>query len=312
VQLSYNENGTLHWKATVINNGTCAIQTSWIAPLMVSILNFHITVHIDTGTITLNPGTNVIERDICYNPSRLVRSYQLGFGIISGINPPGPVCFQAGLSNTLIARHNQVCSLTFFDVPEANDFYTEISALNAIGAVSGYSDGSFRPGDTATRGQLAKIVVQAFNLPVDTTGGAHFSDVPAGSTFYSYIETAYNRGLISGYADGTFRSNQPVTRGQVAKVVVQAAGWPLAEGASTFADIPIGSTFYAYIQTAVSHGVLNGYSDGTFRPANQATRGQIAKMVTHAMPALDANLHDSLLSMLTSADSPEGEQPTGK
>jgi hypothetical protein len=43
-------------------------------------------------------------------------------------------------------------------------------------------------------------------------------------------------------------------------------------------DVPPGSTFYQYVETAVSKGVLSGYSDRTFLPGNNATRGQIAKI----------------------------------
>ena len=51
-------------------------------------------------------------------------------------------------------------------------------------------------------------MVLAEGFPINTTGGPHFTDVPTTNPFYVFIETAYNRGLISGYSDGTFRSGQ--------------------------------------------------------------------------------------------------------
>ena len=62
--------------------------------------------------------------------------------------------------------------------------------------------------------------------PIDTTGAPHFSDVPANNTFYTFIETAYNRQIISGYADGTFRWGSNATRGQIAKIVYNAVTQP--------------------------------------------------------------------------------------
>ena len=47
--------------------------------------------------------------------------------------------------------------------------------------------------------------------------------------------------------------------------------------------VPLGSTFYTYVETASCHGVVTGYADGTFRPANTAVRGQIAKIVYNAL-----------------------------
>ena len=58
-----------------------------------------------------------------------------------------------------------------------------------------------------------------FELPIRQTSKPSFSDVPAGSAFYSYIETAAANGLLSGYSDGTFRPNETATRGQVSKII---------------------------------------------------------------------------------------------
>jgi hypothetical protein len=60
----------------------------------------------------------------------------------------------------------------------------------------------------------------------------------------------------------------------------QTQGWtPRNPATASFSDVPVASTFYQYIETAVCYGVLGGYSDGTFRPGTNATRGQIAKIV---------------------------------
>ena len=94
------------------------------------------------------------------------------------------------------------------------------------------------------------------------------------------METAYSHAVISGYSDGTFRPGNNVTRGQLTKIIVGAKGWSLvcpAQG--TFSDVPRDNPFYCYVETAVSKGIISGYSDGTFRPGNNATRGQICKIV---------------------------------
>ena len=127
---------------------------------------------------------------------------------------------------------------------------------------------------------MTKIVVLGFNLPINTAGGPHFSDVAPGDVFYPFIETAFNRGIVSGYSDGTFRPSLFVSRGQLAKIVVGAAAWPLRTPPSArFSDVPVGSIFFPYVETAYCHAVLDGYSDGTFQPAANAFRGQVAKIV---------------------------------
>src|SRR5207245_85458 len=84
------------------------------------------------------------------------------------------------------------CSTSYSDVHPADYFYTPVIYLSCHGAISGYADGTFRPYNNTTRGQLAKIVVLAEGWPINTSGGPHFSDVLTSNPFYMFIETPYN------------------------------------------------------------------------------------------------------------------------
>jgi N-acetylneuraminic acid mutarotase len=196
------------------------------------------------------------------------------------------------------------CPITFSDVAPSDYFYVPVQYLYCRGAISGYADGTFRPYNNTTRAQLSKIVVLGFALPIQTpVGGAYsFTDVAPGSTFFDYVETATVHNLVTGYGCGVsnpqtgapepcdggnrpyYRAGNNVTRGQLSKIVVAAAGWTLINPPSpTFNDVAPGSTFYAYVETAVCHSILGGYADGSFRPGNPATRGQISKIVYLAL-----------------------------
>jgi photosystem II stability/assembly factor-like uncharacterized protein len=194
--------------------------------------------------------------------------------VIAATNTPQPAT----------ATPQPTAGQTFSDVFASDYFYTPVNWLVSRNIVSGYPDGTFRPYNFATRGQIAKIVVLAEGWSVDTPAGPHFSDVPTTNSFYPYIETALRHGVLSGYPDSTFRPSANVTRGQLAKIIVSARGWTIdTTGGPHFSDVPQDSTFYSYIETALKHQVLTGYAGGTFRPANQATRGQIAKIVYGAI-----------------------------
>jgi ribosomal protein L30/L7E len=151
------------------------------------------------------------------------------------------------------------------------------------GIVGGYSDGTFRPGNPITRGQLAKIVANAagFSEPVS---GQTFVDVPPTHTFYVYIERMARRGIIGGYSDGTFRPDNQATRGQISKIVANAASIqdPIPSNRQSYTDVPPTHTFWVYIERLTARGIIGGYSDGTFRPDNNATRGQTSKIVANA------------------------------
>jgi hypothetical protein len=177
-----------------------------------------------------------------------------------------------------------VCVLPFTDVPVDDWAYGYIQWAYCHGIISGYSDGTFRPSAPTTRGQVAKMLVGAAGWPLTLPAGApHFGDVPPGSTFYPYIEVAWAHGVIGGYNDGTFHPATPVTRAQLTKMAVLARGLAQVPPATpTFGDVPPGDWAYAYIETAAAHGIVGGYSDGTFRPTNAATRAQFTKILNQA------------------------------
>src|SRR5439155_6828819 len=155
-------------------------------------------------------------------------------------------------------------------------------------------DGTFRPYNLTTRGQLAKIVVLAEGWPIYTPPTPTFRDVPTTQTFYAVIETAYHQGIISGYTCGPncleYRPGNNVTRAQLCKIIVLAEGWTLQNPPNpTFRDVPNTDPFYQVIETAYAHSIISGYNCGTgcleFRPSANATRGQICKIVFLAVTA---------------------------
>jgi hypothetical protein len=176
------------------------------------------------------------------------------------------------------------CVFWFSDVRPTDYFYEPVKYLYCRGVVIGYPDGTFRPYNSTTRAQMTKITVLAFEFSLHTPPDPTFSDVPPDHPFYSYVETAAYHSIVAGYSDGTFRPASPVTRGQLSKITVIAAGWPTINPAvPTFLDVPPEDPFYTYIETAYDHGIIEGYIDGTFRPGNNATRGQISKIVHRAL-----------------------------
>jgi hypothetical protein len=125
--------------------------------------------------------------------------------------------------------------------------------------------------------------------------GGRFTDVLPGNPFYPYVTCLACSSIISGYSDDTFRPNASVTRGQLSKIVSNAAGWNDDPGSQIFEDVPPGDTFYVWVQRIALRGYIGGYTCGGprepcrlpanmpyFRPRHNATRGQVAKIVSSA------------------------------
>jgi hypothetical protein len=207
------------------------------------------------------------------------------------------------------------------DLPPDSTFYPYARCLLCRGIMSLYPCGGpgepcdpqnhpyFRPSALSTRGQLAKVVSLAagFNEPVS---GQTFEDVLPGSTFYVYIERMSERGLVSGYPCGGagepcgpenrpyFRPGDYNTRGQLTKLVSNAANFVEPPVGQTFEDVLPGATFYTFTERLAGRNIMGGYPCGGagepcgpesrpyFRPGNNVTRGQTAKIVSNTfLPA---------------------------
>ena len=116
----------------------------------------------------------------------------------------------------------------FDDVKTTDWFYPYVDAAATLAIVSGYADqegnftGYFGPGDDLTRAAAVKILIEAFDLKTEKALAIEFLDVSSDDWFYSYVKEAQAMGIVSGYEDGNFLPNQPVTRAEIAKMMLLA------------------------------------------------------------------------------------------
>jgi hypothetical protein len=170
----------------------------------------------------------------------------------------------------------------FIDVPYGHRNYVHINALVGLGIINGYSDNTFRPNNTLTRAQAAIMIVRAIGLSTEGVS-SNFTDVPPTHAAYKFISAAYQAGIINGYSDGTFRPNAFVTRAQIAIMVQRAFNVQASEIVVSFTDVPEGYAPKKFIETLASQKIVNGYSDGTFKPLNNVTRAQFSTMIYNAI-----------------------------
>ena len=104
-----------------------------------------------------------------------------------------------------------------------------VDVISGIGVVDGYSDGDFRPDDVLTRGAAAKIICNLILGPTTASAlaasTAPFKDVPVTNTFAGYITYCSQQGIISGYADGTFRPQGTLSGNAFMKMLLGALGY---------------------------------------------------------------------------------------
>ncbi|KXH84105.1 C40 family peptidase [Sporosarcina sp. HYO08] len=107
---------------------------------------------------------------------------------------------------------NNGTSAEFTDVSASHPNHDAIAAVAAAGIFTGNGAGAFNPNEHLTRAQLAKVLVEAFNL--QGTSDVTFKDVPTSHWAYDYINTLYYNEVTQGYGDGNFGINDKVTANQ--------------------------------------------------------------------------------------------------
>ena len=157
-----------------------------------------------------------------------------------------------------------------------------IVAIAEEGIAEGFPDGTFRPRDGVSRGQMAAFLARALDLPPgDATD---FADV-GGTTHEQAIGSVAEAGIASGFPDGTFRPRETVSRGQMATML--AVGFDLeADGTLRFHDVA-GTTHEAGIGAVASAGITAGVSEGVFAPREPVTRGQMATFLARGLELID-------------------------
>ncbi|MBD3328011.1 hypothetical protein GF340_01775 [Candidatus Peregrinibacteria bacterium] len=178
---------------------------------------------------------------------------------------------------------------TFIDVPVTNGFFDAVEYLSALGVIEGYRysngnlTGYFGPNDTVTREQASKILVNGFNIAIDTTNGPTFPDVPVSRWSYDFIESLAAVNAVEGYATGDFRPNNNVTRAALVKMTVLASGLynegdeiDVQESTCPYVNEFERAWFAPYFQVAKENGIINS---ANCRPGDSASRGEASQMV---------------------------------
>lgn len=170
-------------------------------------------------------------------------------------------------SNTALAA-----DVSFQDMPGDAWYAEAVYWCQENGIISGTDERSFSPDGVMNRAMLAVVLYRAAGTP--EAAASNFPDVPAWCA--NAVGWAAEQGLISGYDNGLFGAENPVTREQLATILWRYAGSPTAE-VEPFADA---TAIASYARSAViwarAEHIVSGVGDNRFNPKGQVTRAQAA------------------------------------
>lgn len=180
-----------------------------------------------------------------------------------------------------------VCGQRFADVPGSHPACDVIEDLAAQQMVNGYADGTFRPEQTITRAEFAKMLTTMLGWPAYPTGRLPFTDTKEHwSAKQGVLQAVYLRQAINGFPDNTFRPDEPVTRAQLVTIAVSAGGlfW---SSTAPYKDVSAGHWYAKKVGTAHWDRLIGPYATwplwagDTFEGDRPATRAEAATIVTN-------------------------------
>jgi hypothetical protein len=142
--------------------------------------------------------------------------------------------------------------------------------------ISGYPDGTFGPEKSITRAEMATVLFRVFEKAANR---AHFTYTDVASTHWAQeaIEQVTKMSLMEGYADGSFKAEQMITRAEIAVILSRLSSNTPSSGES-FPDVK-GHWAQSAIEQLKATGIISGYADGMFRPEQTLKRAEVVAMI---------------------------------
>ena len=159
----------------------------------------------------------------------------------------------------------------------------EIETLKSLGVMNGYN-GYSNPDSQITRGEFTALIARAFEIKEENISKS-FLDVDKNHIFYDVINAAASKGIIGGFPDGTFRPDDKITREQIMLIVSRITDntSDTSNKSVSFKDITKSYEYSKELSKVFTDGIILGYPDGTFKPYNNTTRAEAAKIIMLAM-----------------------------
>jgi hypothetical protein len=194
--------------------------------------------------------------------------------------PTAPAADATPLTDSQVLNHRGVDDFT--DNEKGSQYFIPVRWMQIHELAYGYKDGSFGKYRDISRGESLAMIYRYMDPDFDVEDGEEpFSDVDDDHTFYSAITWAEAEEVAYGYADGEFKPEWDVTRGEFVAFLYRASGTDFTadEDESDFEDVEPGDTHYDAISWAAARGIVTGYGDENFRPDQNIVRAEVAKVL---------------------------------
>ncbi|WP_260845773.1 tandem-95 repeat protein [Paenibacillus sp. Y412MC10] len=182
----------------------------------------------------------------------------------------GELVYENGKPIGLEIRVEKFSTFTFIS--------TDADYQTYVHYISGYPDGTFRPAAPITRAEMAALIARQMQLS-DSASADAYPDLAATHWAAKAVLELTAAGIVSGDDQGRFKPEQGVTRAEMATIAARLKGLEPSAVGSGFKDVARGHWASQAITAMQQAGLMAGFDDGTFRPAQQLTRAEAVSVV---------------------------------
>ena len=213
------------------------------------------------------------------NASGIVRFTRVGNGTYTLLEKAAPedyVTSDKTYELTVSGSRVTMNGKSYSPVTFVNRRAAELNRRDHTAFLVGYAEGIFGPERNMTRAEVTTMFARLLTeqIEADKTYSSTFNDVAKGCWAANYIGYMQQFGIVTGYEDGSFRPDAPVTRAEFAAIASRFE--KLTQGSASFTDVPDTHWAVRYINFAATRGWVTGYEDGTFKPEHSITRAEVA------------------------------------
>lgn len=213
------------------------------------------------------------------NASGIVRFTKVGSGTYTLLEKAAPedyVTSDKTYELTVSGSRVTMNGKSYSPVTFVNRRAAELNRRDHTAFLVGYAEGTFGPERNMTRAEVTTMFARLLTeqIEADKTYSSTFNDVAKNCWAANYIGYMQQFGIVTGYTDGSFRPNAPVTRAEFAAIASRFE--KLTQGSKSFTDVPDTHWAVKYINFAATRGWVTGYADGTFKPEHSITRAEVA------------------------------------
>lgn len=181
---------------------------------------------------------------------------------------------------TISAESKALKSISFTDLEEGSDYYEPVSFLKNNEVISGYPDGTFKPNNVVSRVEALKFILNGINSDLISSRELPFPDTLPREWYSDYVATAYNRSIVNGYPDNSFKPANTVNRAEFLKMLLISMDINVSKNVDrdVYSDVPKEAWFAPYAQYAKEKNLIV-LKNKQFRPDDGMTRGEVASLI---------------------------------